>query len=214
MQDVFGAAVDTQALTLQWAMAELIANPRVMRKAQQETRRVLAGHERVEEEHLGGLQYLRAVIKETLRLHPSNTLLTRVCLQKDQKVQGYDVPYGTIVVTNLWAISRDPKFWEDSDSFIPERFEGGCASNFKGPEFEYMPFGAGRRICPGITFAQANIEIALASLLFHFDWELPAGLKAEEVDMTEVFGITVKRKDDLLLHPILRTPNGHMLDES
>ncbi|GJN04509.1 hypothetical protein PR202_ga22062 [Eleusine coracana subsp. coracana] len=202
LMDVFGAAVDTQTISLQWAMAELVANPRVLNKAQEEIRRVLAGKERVQEEDLTDLHYLRAVIKETLRLHPPTALVPRVCLQENKKVQGYDVPHGTILVTNVWAISRDPKYWKDPDRFIPERFENEGALDFKGTDFEYIPFGAGRRICPGITFAQANLEIALVSLLYHFDWELPLGVKPEELDMTEVFGITVKRKAELLLHSI------------
>ncbi|CAN6363242.1 unnamed protein product [Urochloa humidicola] len=206
VMDVFGGAIDTQIITLQWAMAELVANPRVMEKAQLEIRRVLAGKGRVEEEALREMRYLKTVIKETLRLHPPTALIVRVCLQDDQKIQGYDVPKGTIVVTNAWAISRDPEYWDDPDSFVPERFEGERDLDYGGSDFSFTPFGAGRRICPGIYFAQANIEIALASLLYHFDWELPSGVKEEDVDMTEVFGITVKRKADLLLHPIPRVP--------
>ncbi|KAK3118888.1 hypothetical protein QOZ80_9BG0710080 [Eleusine coracana subsp. coracana] len=159
LMDVFGAAVDTQTISLQWAMAELAANPRVMNKAQEEIRRVLAGKERVQEEDLTDLRYLRAVIKETLRLHPPTALVPRVCLQENKKVQGYDVPHGTILVTNVWAISRDPKYWKDPDSFIPE-------NSFIPERFENE------------------------------------GVKPEELDMTEVFGITVKRKADLLLHSI------------
>ncbi|KAK3120230.1 hypothetical protein QOZ80_9AG0684040 [Eleusine coracana subsp. coracana] len=202
VMDIFTAAIDTQTICLQWTMAELVANPKVMKKAQEEIRRVLVRKERVNEESLRDLHYLRAVIKETLRLHPPAALFPRVCLQDDQKIQGFHVPRGTILVTNIWAICRDPKYWKDPDTFIPERFEDECAFDFKGSDFEYIPFGAGRRICPGITFAQATIEIVLANLLYHFDWELPHGVKSEEIDMTEVFGLSVKKKADLLLHPI------------
>uniref|UniRef100_A0A0A8Z1L2 Uncharacterized protein n=1 Tax=Arundo donax TaxID=35708 RepID=A0A0A8Z1L2_ARUDO len=205
LTDVFGAALDTSTITLQWAMAELLANPRVMEKAQLEIRSALAGQGRVQEAALKDLHYLKAVVKETLRLHPPGPLIPRVCLD-DRKIQGYDVPQGTIVVTNVWAISRDPKYWEFPDKFMPERFDGEDAVDFRGLDFEFMPFGAGRRICPGMTFALANIEIALASLLHHFDWELPVGAKPEEMDMTEQFGMTVKRKSELLLHPIPRIP--------
>ncbi|GJN25263.1 hypothetical protein PR202_gb13066 [Eleusine coracana subsp. coracana] len=183
-------------------MAELVANPRVMKKAQEEIRRVLGRKERVNEESLRDLHYLRALIKETLRLHPSTSLLPRVCLQDDQKIQGFHVPHGTILVTNVWAICRDPKYWKDPDTFIPERFDDECAFDFKGSDFEYIPFGAGRRICPGITFAQATMEIVLANLLYHFDWELPHGVKSEVIDMTEAVGLLVKKKTDLLLHTI------------
>ncbi|CAO2038055.1 unnamed protein product [Urochloa humidicola] len=174
--DVFGGALDTSTITVQWAMAELIANPMAMEKAQQEIRHVFAGQKRVEEAALSGVRYLKAVIKETLRLHTPG-------------------PF----------IPRDPKYWEDPDSFMPERFLGEKALDYRGFDFEFTPFGAGRRICPGINFSQANTEIALASLLFHFDWELPSGAKGE-IDMAEAFGVTVKRKAELVLRPVPRIP--------
>lgn len=194
---------DTTTSTLQWAMAELMANPRVKEKAQLEVRRVLSGQSRVHERDLGDLHYLKAVIKETLRLHPIGPLIPRVCLD-DRKIQNYDVLKGTIVVTNAWAISRDPRYWEDPEKFMPERFEGEDPTKARGLDSGFMPFGAGRRICPGIGFAEANMKIALASLLYHFDWELPNDVKPEDIDMSELFGITVRRKTELLLHPIPR----------
>ena len=122
------------------------------------------------------------------------------------KIQGYHVPQGTIVVANVWAISRDPKYWEDPDMFIPERFLQGdpdhLCLDYKGFDFDFTPFGAGRRMCPGTSFAHMNVEIALASLLYHFDWKLPDGAKPEEIDMTELWGVTVTRKAKLFLHPI------------
>ncbi|CAL4980401.1 unnamed protein product [Urochloa decumbens] len=204
--EMFGGALDTTTATLQWAMAELIANPRAMEKAQLEIRRVLAGQERVQEAALGDMHYLKAVIKETLRMHPPTALVSRLCLQHGQKVQGYDVPHGTVIMTNVWAISRDPKYWRDPDSFMPERFEGEGALDFGGSDFNFTPFGSGRRVCPGIDFSEANIQIALASLLYHFDWELPPSVKEEGIDMTESFGVTAKRKAELLLLPIPRIP--------
>ncbi|TVU24981.1 hypothetical protein EJB05_27454, partial [Eragrostis curvula] len=240
LTDVFGAAIDTATTTLQWAMGELIANPRVMEKAQLEVRHALAGQQRVREAALSSMPYLKAVVKETLRLHPPAPFIPRSCLEDQKssppaasvrsptwqqsklgpqsarvrtvrslithKIQGYDVPKGTILVVNAWAISRDPTYWQDSEKFMPERFEGDHALDFKGLDFEFTPFGAGRRICPGITFAQANVEIALATLLHHFDWELPRGAKPEELDMTEQFGVTVTRKSQLLLSPVPRIP--------
>ncbi|KAL6654867.1 hypothetical protein ACP70R_008332 [Stipagrostis hirtigluma subsp. patula] len=204
--DVFIAAIEATTTTLRWAMAELMANPRVMEKAQSEIRRVLAGQERVHEGALNDLGYLKALIKETLRLHPPIPLIPRGCLE-DRKIQGYNVPKGAIVVANVWAISRDPKYWEDPDRFMPERFEAEQTFNYLGLDFEFIPFGAGRRICPAITFAEANIEIALASILYHFDWELPAGVQPEELDMTASCGLAVRRKAELLLHPIPCIPH-------
>jgi cytochrome P450 len=122
MQDVFIAAIKATTCTLRWAMAELMANPRVMEKVQTEIRRVLAGHDGVHEEALRDLSYLKAVIKETLRLHPTIPLVPRFCT-KNRKIQGYDVPKGTIIVANVWAISRDPNYWQDQDpnKFVPEK---------------------------------------------------------------------------------------------
>ncbi|CAD6253418.1 unnamed protein product [Miscanthus lutarioriparius] len=205
--DVFVAAIKATTSTLRWAMAELMANPTVMEKVQSEIRRVLAGQGRVREVAVRDMGYLNAVIKETLRLHPPIPLTPRFCTQ-DRKIQGYDVPKGTILVANVWAISRDPNYWQgqDPDKFMPERFEAEQTFNFMGSDFEFIPFGAGRRICPGIAFSQANIEFALASLLYHFDWALPKGVGPEELDMTESCGLEVRRKAELLLRPIPRIP--------
>uniref|UniRef100_A0A8R7P2F0 Cytochrome P450 71D7 n=2 Tax=Triticum urartu TaxID=4572 RepID=A0A8R7P2F0_TRIUA len=202
--DVFGAALDT-ATTLQWAMAELMANPRVMRRVQSEADCALAGQATVQEAALKSMQYLRAVIKETLRLHPPAVLFPRMCVG-DCKIQGYDVPRGMIVLTNTWAFSRDPKYWDEPDKFMPERFEGEGVADLRGMDFEFTPFGVGRRICPGIDFAYANLEIALASLLYHFNWELPLGVEPGEAVMTEEFGVTARRKVNLFVRPIIRVP--------
>nr|CAB3449737.1 unnamed protein product [Digitaria exilis] len=200
--DVVGAALDTSSTTLQWAMAELIANPRVMHKAQLEVRQVMAGQQHgVSEAALRDLHYLKSVIKQTLRLHPPAPFVPRVCLE-DCVIQGYHVPQGTIAITNVWAISRDPKYWDDPDTFKPERFESDNCLDYKGFDFEFTPFGVGRRMCPGINFSHANVEIGLASLLYHFDWKLPNGEKPEEMDMTEDWGVNVTRKSKLVLHPI------------
>ncbi|KAL6888400.1 hypothetical protein ACP4OV_009426 [Aristida adscensionis] len=197
--DLFIAGSDTSSTTLQWAMSELMRHPDVMKRAQSELRHILTGKLRVAEEDLPKMTYLKLVIKETLRLHPAAPLLlpresTAAC-----RVLGHDVPEGATVFVNAWAIGRDPKHWEDAEEFKPERFENGTV-DFKGMDFEYIPFGAGRRMCPGMLFAQSQMELALASLLFHFDWELPEGLHPGGLDMEEQMGLTVPRKTDLMLH--------------
>ncbi|KAG2649044.1 hypothetical protein PVAP13_1NG082900 [Panicum virgatum] len=200
MLDIFGASTETSATTLDWAMAELLRNPGAMEKAQREVREALAdaGHSAVTEDGLANLHYLRFVIKETLRLHPPATMLVPRQCQSPCRVLGFDVPAGMTVIVNAWAVGRDPAHWDEPERFAPERFERS-AKDFRGADFEFIPFGAGRRICPGMTFGLAHIELALAALLFHFDWALPGGLPAGELDMTEAFGIATPRRHDLLV---------------
>ncbi|KAM0838310.1 hypothetical protein ACQ4PT_061082 [Festuca glaucescens] len=203
--DLFSAGSETSATTLQWAMSELMRYPDVMRKAQAEVRDKLQRKPKIAEDDLANLKYLRLVIKETMRLHPAAPLILPREAMEPCKILGYDIPKGTTVLVNAWAIARDPKHWEDPEEFKPERFESGTI-DFKGTDFEYIPFGAGRRMCPGMTFAQSSMEIVLAALLYHFDWELPDGVKPGELDMEEAMGLTVRRKNDLYLHAMVRVP--------
>ncbi|KAJ7960906.1 Cytochrome p450 [Quillaja saponaria] len=157
--DIFSGGSETTSTTLEWAMSELLRNPRVMQEAQAE------------------------------------------CSERCE-INGYEIPVKTKVIVNAWAIGRDPKNWSEAERFIPERFLNSSV-DYKGADYEYIPFGAGRRICPGITFAIANIELPLANLLYHFDWKLPNGMKLEALDMTESFGLSVGRKNELCLIPNL-----------
>ncbi|CAN6246902.1 unnamed protein product [Urochloa humidicola] len=203
--DSFSAGSETSATTLQWAMAELMRNPDVMKKAQAELRGTLNGNPKLTEDDLAQMKYLKLIIKETLRMHPPAPLLLPREARESCRILGYDVPKGTTVFVNAWAIGKDPKYWDNPKEFNPERFECGTI-DFKGLDFEYIPFGAGRRICPGMVFAQSNIELMLATLLYHFDWKLMDGLKPSDLDMTEDIGLTVRKKKDLLLHPIVHVP--------
>ncbi|KAB1995774.1 hypothetical protein ES319_D13G183900v1 [Gossypium barbadense] len=165
---------------------KMIKNPRVMTKAQAEVRQVFQGKGNVDETGIHQLKYLKCVIKEILRLHPVFPLLLP-----------RELPSKTRVIINAWAIGRDPNHWVEPEKFEPERFINSSV-DFVGTNFEFIPFGAGRRICPGILFAVPNVELPLAQLLFHFDWKLP---KQEDIDMTEEFGLTVRRKTELILIP-------------
>ncbi|RYQ80393.1 hypothetical protein Ahy_Scaffold1g106836 isoform D [Arachis hypogaea] len=201
--DIFAAGTDTSASTLEWAMSEMVRNPRVMAKSQAEVREAFRGKQRIHESDVDKLSYLKSVMKETLRLHPPTPLLIpRECTERNT-IGGYEIGVGTRVMVNAWAMGRDPEYWHDAEKFIPERFDGNCSIGFRGTSFEYLPFGAGRRICPGIAFGLATIMFPLALLLYHFNWELPGAIKPEDLDMTEHFGLAMERKNDLCLIPSL-----------
>ncbi|VFR03310.1 unnamed protein product [Cuscuta campestris] len=177
-------------------MTELMKNPNTMRKAQSEVRQLLKGKQRVSESDLPNLDYLKMVLKESFRLHPPAPLLVPRETTGNCTVGGYDIPAKTRVFINAMSIGRDPRTWENPSEFRPERFEDGGV-DFKGTHFELIPFGVGRRGCPGINFAVPLVELALANLLYPFDWRLPAGVG--DVDMEETFGITVHKKTPLCL---------------
>ncbi|KAK3032484.1 hypothetical protein RJ639_037297 [Escallonia herrerae] len=199
--DIFIAGSETSSTAMGWAMSEMLKNPSVMERAQAEVREVFGKRKVVDETDLHELKFLQAVIKETLRLHPSLPLLLPRESREQCDINGYQIPAKTKVIVNAWAISRDPRYWHDAERFHPERFLDSSV-DYKGTNFEYIPFGAGRRICPGIAFALANIELPLAQLLYHFEWKLPNGLKHEGLDMTEAFGSTAGRKHELCLIPV------------
>ncbi|CAN0889317.1 Cytochrome P450 71B37 [Linum grandiflorum] len=203
--NLFLGGVDTAALTLDWAMARLLANPTSMKKAQDEVRNIIGDRGRVTEDDLEKLEYMKMIVKETLRLHPPAPLLIPRESMSDVKICGYDVPAKTVIYVNAWGIGRDPNYWKDAEKFIPERFaEGTSSPDYRGQSFEYLPFGSGRRVCPGIHMGTITVEIALANLLYCFDWKLPEGMKPEDVTMEERSGVslTASRKEPLLLVPV------------
>ncbi|KAM0937051.1 putative costunolide synthase [Dioscorea sansibarensis] len=200
LQEIFFGGTDTTSSVLEWAISDLVRNPRVMDKAQDEVRRVVGNKGKVEESDLQQLRYLKLVINETLRLHPPAPLLVPRECREECNVQGYNIPVGMRVFVNAWAIMRDPNSWDNPEDFIPERFEES-AINFKGQHFQFIPFGAGRRMCPGMQLGIATIEIALANILYHFNWELPAGT---DMDMTETVTVVLHRKSPLILKAIPR----------
>ncbi|KAL5737432.1 hypothetical protein ACOSP7_030193 [Xanthoceras sorbifolium] len=205
--DIFSAGSDTSSTAVEWAMSEMLKNPRVMKKAQAEIRRVFDGRGKVDESGIHELKFLKAIVQETLRLHPSAPLgLPRVNIERCQ-INGYEIPANTRTLVNIWAIARDPKYWTEPEKFNPKRFLDSPV-DYNGTNFAYVPFGAGRRICPGIQFALPNVELPLAQMLYHFDWELPNGMKEDDLDMTEVFGVVVRRKNDLMLLPIPYRPSS------
>ena len=173
-------------------MAELARHPRLMKKAQEEIRASLGTKGKVEEGDLHQLQYLKSVVKETWRLHsPAPLLLPRESI-RHSRIHGYDIPPNTRVFVNAWGIGKDPKSWDDPEEFIPERFMDSSI-DYKGHNFELIPFGSGRRICPALNLGTLTVELALASMLYHFDWEVPVGMSTEDIDMNEAPGLVAHK---------------------
>ncbi|WCJ36156.1 cytochrome P450 family 71 subfamily A polypeptide 12 [Euphorbia peplus] len=205
LTDMFVAGTETISTTMEWLMAELIRDENVMRKAQQEVRRIVGNKSKVEAADIEKMNYLKCIVKETLRLHPPAPFLVPRETSADVELGGYYIPSKTTVYFNALAIQTDPKIWERSEEFVPERFENNPV-DFKGKEFQLIPFGGGRRICPGISFGLAAIEFVIANILNWFDWKLPDGQVPKDLDMTENFGLTVPRKNPLYIVPLLYHP--------
>ncbi|XP_047969256.1 premnaspirodiene oxygenase-like [Salvia hispanica] len=198
--DMFSAGTETSSTAMDWAMAELMRTPGAMAKAQAEVRRVFNDTTIMAMgDNDPNLKYLKLVIREALRMHPPVPILPRAS-REERVIDGYVIPANVKVLVNNWGMQRDPAYWTNPDSFEPERFEE-CSKEFLGADFDFLPFGAGKRMCPGITFAMASVELVLAQLLYHFDWKLPNGAQPESLDMIENPGVTASRRDSLLAIP-------------
>lgn len=185
--DVFAGGSDALVITVGWAMAELLRHPSAMAKVSTEIRAVLGGKEFVEEPDAERLPYLQAVVKEAMRLHPVTPLMVPHRVVDDGvDIGGYRAPKGCLLLFNSWAIMRDPAAWERPDEFAPERFMTK-ELDFSGKDFGFIPFGAGRRRCPGVPMVERVVPFILASLLHAFEWKLPDGMSAEKLDVTEKF---------------------------
>ncbi|XP_073023408.1 cytochrome P450 76T24-like [Primulina eburnea] len=190
--DLFVAGSDTTSSTVEWAMSELLRHPDEMLKLKNELKEVIGKNEQVTESDISRLPYLRAVVKETFRVHPAAALLVPHKSQEDTEINGYIIPKNAQILINAWAIGRDSRTWSDSTSFTLERFFEREV-DFKGQHFELLPFGAGRRICPGWPLASRMVHLMVATLVHNFEWKLDGGLKPEEVDMGENFGLTLQK---------------------
>ncbi|GJN03724.1 hypothetical protein PR202_ga21200 [Eleusine coracana subsp. coracana] len=190
MFDVFTAGSDTISITVVWAMAELLRNPGIMAKVRAEIEDALGSKETIDENDAMSLPYLQAVVKEAMRLHPAGPiLLPHEAVENGVEIEGYTVPKGCSVIFNVWAIMRDPAAWERPDEFAPERWflNGTAEVNFRAKDFEFIPFGSGRRICPGVPIVERVLPHILVSLLHAFEWKLPNGMSAEQLDVSEKF---------------------------
>ncbi|XP_060207256.1 geraniol 8-hydroxylase-like [Lycium barbarum] len=203
LMDMVVGGTDTTSNSVEFAMAEIMNKPDVLRKLQQELKRVVGKDNIVEESHITQLPYFYAVMKEALRIHPVLPLLVPHCPSETGTVGGYTVPEGSRVFINVWAIHRDPSIWENPAEFQPERFLDD-KWDYSGNDFNYFPFGSGRRICAGIAMAERMFMYSLASLVHSFDWKLPEG---KTLDLTEKFGIVLKKKMPLVAIPTPRLSN-------
>ncbi|CAA2978654.1 ferruginol synthase-like [Olea europaea subsp. europaea] len=199
--DLFVAGVDTTTSTVEWAMAELLRNPNKILKARNEFRDVIGMNDLIQESYISRLPYLQAVVKETFRLHPAIPFLVPHKADDDAEINGYMVPKNAQILVNVWASGRDSNTWSSPESFMPERFLDR-KTDFKGQDFELIPFGAGRRLCPGLPLAYRMVHLMLATLICNFEWLLEEGLKPEEVDMSEKFGLALQKAIPLKAVPI------------
>ncbi|KAL2318835.1 hypothetical protein Fmac_032711 [Flemingia macrophylla] len=199
LMNIFIAGTDPTSATTVWAMNALLKNPNVRRKVQCEVRNMFGHKDFINEDDVERLPYLKAVVKETLRLFPPSPLLLPRETMERCIIEGYEIQPKTIVHVNAWAIARDPECWEKPEEFWPERFLGN-SMELKGDEFEVIPFGSGRRMCPAKHMGIVNVELSLANLLYSFDWEVGEGVNKEEMLDTEVKpGVTMHKKNDLYL---------------
>eukprot|EP00252_Welwitschia_mirabilis_P024061 TRINITY_DN69_c0_g1_i1.p1 TRINITY_DN69_c0_g1~~TRINITY_DN69_c0_g1_i1.p1 ORF type:complete len:541 (-),score=22.67 TRINITY_DN69_c0_g1_i1:651-2099(-) len=202
LAELFVAGTDTVATTVEWAMAELIKNPELLRRAQKELYDVVGRQRSLEEEDAERLPYLRAVVKETFRFHSTVPFSIPHRADEQTEVCGYTVPKHSQVLINTWAIGRDPRVWKNAEVFDPERFME-CNIDYRGQHFELIPFGSGRRICVGMSLGIKMVHLILGSLIHCFNWSLPHGY---ELDMSDKFGVTLRKANPLLLHPSPRLP--------
>ncbi|KAF4396917.1 hypothetical protein F8388_004885 [Cannabis sativa] len=220
--EIFAAGIETTATSTEWAMSELMKNPIsslssywftvtglllfviIMKKAQDEVREVFHRNGLGNERALDEMKYLKSVINESMRLHPSLPLLVPRQNQEKCEINGYEIPAKTNTIINAWVIGRDPKYWPEPEIFKPERFldNNNSIDSKLGNKFEFLPFGGGRRICVGMSFGLLNVELCLTLLLYHFDWMFPNGMKHEDLDMSETFAATLQRKNVLQVIPI------------
>ncbi|EFH45138.1 hypothetical protein ARALYDRAFT_912358 [Arabidopsis lyrata subsp. lyrata] len=203
VMDVMFGGTETVASAIEWAMTELMKNPHELRKLQQELAEVISLNRQFHESDLENLPYFRCAMKETLRLHPPIPLLLHEAAA-DSVVSGYSIPRGSRVMINVYAIGRDRSVWTEPDAFKPGRFMDNKAPDFKGSDFEFLPFGSGRRSCPGMQLGLYAMELAVAHMLHSFDWDLPGGVSSGDLDMTDMFGLTAPRATRLIAVPTYR----------
>nr|GLL42386.1 flavonoid 3'-monooxygenase-like [Ipomoea trifida]GLL42388.1 flavonoid 3'-monooxygenase-like [Ipomoea trifida] len=205
IHNMLAGGTDTSAAFVEWAFQELLRKPWIIEKATEELDRVIGRERWVEERDFSQLPYMEAIIKETFRLHPLCTLLPPHYSMEDCNVAGYEVPSGTTVLVNVWSIGRNPKYWDKADEFFPERFLEKDI-NINGQDFALLPFGSGRRRCPGYSLGMKVVRATLANLLHGFNWKLAEDMKPQDISMEEVYGLTTHPKFPLSFNIEPRLP--------
>ncbi|KAK9014153.1 hypothetical protein V6N11_005322 [Hibiscus sabdariffa] len=200
-QDLIAGGTESSAVTVEWTISELLRKPGIFSKATDELDRVIGRERWVEEKDMVNLPYIESIIKETMRLHPVAPMLVPRMARQDCQVAGYDIRKGTRALINVWTIGRDPTVWDNPNEFCPERFIGK-AIDVKGHDFELLPFGAGRRMCPGYPLGIKVIQASLANLLHGFTWKLAE----EDLNMEEIFGLSTPKKNPLKTVAVPRLP--------
>lgn len=198
MQDLILAGTETSAHQTEWVLTEIMRHPHVLQKVVAEVDSVVGKDRLVEEKDLPQFQYLYAVVCEAFRLHPVTAMIVPHQSSVDTKVAGYDIPKNTSVLINVYAVGRDPSVWENPLQFDPERFVGKDV-DIKGKDFRITPFGSGRRICPGLPLGLLQVQMLIAQLLHCCEFSLPAGMKPEDVDMSEYLSFTAAKAKPLEL---------------
>ncbi|KAF9588101.1 hypothetical protein IFM89_007577 [Coptis chinensis] len=206
--DLLAGGTDTSTTAIEWAMSELLKHPEIFEQATEELDRVIGRNRWVEETDIPNLPYIKSIMLETMRMHPVAPLLAPHLARENCKVHGCDILRGTRVFVNTWSIGRDPTLWDAPNEFRPERFKGREIDVVKGQNFELLPFGSGRRMCPGYTLGLKLIESGLANLLHGFTWELPNQMEPQDLNMEEVFGLSVPKKVPLVVVAEPRLPHN------
>lgn len=205
-QDLLAGGTESSTMTIEWAIAELLRKPDIFEKATEELDRVIGRDRWIKEKDMSELPYIKAIAKEAMRLHPVAPLLTPRRTREDCKVAGYDITADTRVIVSSWTIGRDPQLWDNPLEFCPERFIEN-EIDVKGTNFKFLPFGAGRRMCPGYSLGIKVIESSLANLLHGFIWKLPGQMTRHDIEMEEIFGLSTPKKNPLITVAHLRLPH-------
>ncbi|CAM8982192.1 unnamed protein product [Rhodiola kirilowii] len=197
-QDLIAGGTESSAVTVEWALSELLRWPESFNNATEELDRVIGNERWVDEKDISNLPYIQAIVKETMRLHPVAPMLVPREAREDCQIDGYDILKGTRILVNVWTIGRDPKVWDNPNDFYPDRFIGKSI-DVKGHDFELLPFGSGRRMCPGYTLGLKVIESSLANLLHGFKWKMPGNMSPRDLNMEEIFGLSTPKKFPLTI---------------